>query len=69
MNDPQEAFRRFAKQVQRAGGPGGGPPKGAFAGAGLLIALVGGGLALNASIFNGTSSLAHMGSSDESVHA
>ena len=57
MNDPQEAFRRFARQVQKAGGgPGGGPPKGAFAGAGLLITLVGGGLLLNASLFNGASS-------------
>ncbi|EGN98248.1 hypothetical protein SERLA73DRAFT_138591 [Serpula lacrymans var. lacrymans S7.3] len=53
----QEAFRRFAQQLQRAsqGGGGGGIPGGPgkfFAGSGLLIALVGGGIALNASLFN-----------------
>lgn len=54
----QEAFRRFAQQLQRAGQSGGsripGGSKGFFAGSGLLVALVGGGLALNASLFNGT---------------
>lgn len=55
----QEAFRRFAQQLQRAssGGSGGGPRfpsgKGFTAGGGLLVALIGGGLALNASLFNG----------------
>ncbi|KAK7681554.1 Prohibitin-2, subunit of the prohibitin complex (Phb1p-Phb2p) [Cerrena zonata] len=52
----QEAFRRLAQQIQRAGGGGGGPnrpgPKGLLTGGGLLVALVGGGLALNASMFN-----------------
>lgn len=51
----QEAFRRLANQLRtvNTGGrlPGGG--KGFFAGSGLLIALVGGGFALNASLFNG----------------
>lgn len=52
----QEAFRRFAQQVQRAGGQGGGGfPGRFFAGGGLLAALIGGGLLLNASLFNGAS--------------
>jgi hypothetical protein len=55
----QEAFRRLAQQVQRAGGQGGGGFSGGpgrfFAGGGLLAALIGGGLLLNASLFNGTS--------------
>lgn len=53
----QEAFRRFAQQLQRASGPGGGGLPGGsgrfFAGSGLLLALVGGGVLLNASLFNG----------------
>ena len=53
----QEAWKRLASQLQKAsasGGRGGIPGgKGAFAGGGLLIALVAGGLALNASLFNG----------------
>ena len=54
----QDAFRRLAQQLQRAGknaGNGGKMPggKGFFAGTGLLVALVGGGVALNASLFNG----------------
>jgi len=52
----QEAWKRLANQLQKAGASGGrgGIPggKGAFAGGGLLIALVAGGLALNASLFN-----------------
>jgi hypothetical protein len=54
MNDGQETFRRFAKQLRTVGG-GGMPPggKGLFAGSGLLIALVAGGFVLNASLFNG----------------
>ncbi|KAG8214591.1 DNA mismatch repair protein mutS [Butyriboletus roseoflavus] len=52
----QEAFRRFAQQVQRAGSQGGGGFSGGpgrfFAGGGLLAVLVGGGLLLNASLFN-----------------
>lgn len=56
----QEAFRRLAQQIQRAssgGGGGGGFPsgKGFTAGGGLLLALIGGGVALNASLFNGMS--------------
>jgi prohibitin 2 len=49
----QEAFRRLANQLKATSGgpiPGG---KGFFAGSGLLVALVGGGLILNASLFNG----------------
>lgn len=56
MNDGQEAFRRFANQLKTASGNGGRLPpggKGLFAGSGLLIALVAGGFALNASLFNG----------------
>lgn len=57
MNGP-EAFRRLVQQIQavsRTGGGGSGPGgKGALAGSGLLIALVGGGLLLNASLFNGS---------------
>jgi hypothetical protein len=57
MNNQQEAFRRFAQQLQRAskggGGFPGGSPRGLFAGGGLVIALVAGGIALNASLFNG----------------
>ena len=51
MNN-QEAFKRFARQVQKAS-QGGGAPKGLFAGGGFIVALVAGGLALNASLFNG----------------
>jgi len=58
MNSQQEAFRRFAQQLQRAsqggGGFPGGSPRGLFAGGGLVIALIAGGVALNASLFNGT---------------
>ena len=52
--DGQEAFRRLANQL-RSTSSGGGPlpGKGFFAGSGLLIALIGGGIALNASLFNG----------------
>lgn len=57
MNNQQEALRRFAQQLQRAsqgsGGFPGGSPRGLFAGGGLVIALVAGGIALNASLFNG----------------
>ena len=49
----QDNWRRFAQQLQRVSAGGGGPTKGFFAGSGLLLALVGGGLALNASLFNG----------------
>ncbi|KAG6857156.1 Prohibitin-2, subunit of the prohibitin complex (Phb1p-Phb2p) [Tephrocybe sp. NHM501043] len=50
----QEAFRRLANQLRTAGGgSSSGPgPKGVFAGSGLLVALVAGGFALNASLFN-----------------
>ena len=51
----QEAFRRLANQLRSTSGGGSPLPggKGFFAGSGLLIALIGGGLALNASLFNG----------------
>ncbi|KAI0917202.1 Prohibitin-2, subunit of the prohibitin complex (Phb1p-Phb2p) [Taiwanofungus camphoratus] len=54
----QEAFRRFAQQIQRVSQRGGGGGsrlpggKGFTAGGGLLLALIGGGFALNASLFN-----------------
>lgn len=53
MNDGQEAFRRLANQIRNAGAGGTPGGKGLFAGSGLLIALVAGGFALNASLFNG----------------
>ncbi|KAG6868981.1 Prohibitin-2, subunit of the prohibitin complex (Phb1p-Phb2p) [Termitomyces sp. T159_Od127] len=47
----QEAFRRLANQLKVAkGGPPGG--RGLFTGSGLLVALIAGGFALNASLFN-----------------
>ncbi|KAH8104688.1 band 7 family-domain-containing protein [Cristinia sonorae] len=53
----QDAFRRFAQQLQKASQQGGGPRlpnggKGLFAGGGAIVALVGGGLLLSASLFN-----------------
>lgn len=50
--DP-ESFRKFATQVRSVGN--GGPPRGFLTGSGLLIVLVAGGFALNASLFNGSS--------------
>ncbi|KII86748.1 hypothetical protein PLICRDRAFT_164044 [Plicaturopsis crispa FD-325 SS-3] len=56
MNNGQEAFRRLTRQLQNAtGGNGGRIPGGSgglFAGGGLLVALVGGGVLLSASLFN-----------------
>jgi|SRR5882762_2590708 len=57
--DGQEAFKRLQQQLKRATNQGGGGkmpggPGGLFAGGGLIFALVAGGLALNASLFNGT---------------
>lgn len=53
----QESFRRFVaaleNQARRGGGGGGPPSRGFFAGSGLLIALVAGGVTLNAALFNG----------------
>ena len=52
----QDAFRRLANQLRTVNSGGGQLPggrKGFFAGGGLLIALLGGGFALNASLFNG----------------
>lgn len=51
----QEAFKRIANQLRNASSGGG--PRGFFAGGGLIIALVAGGVALNASLFNGARSL------------
>ncbi|KAI0789759.1 band 7 family-domain-containing protein [Abortiporus biennis] len=52
----QDPFRKFAQQLQRAAQTGGGGKipggKGIFAGTGLLVALVGGGILLNESLFN-----------------
>ncbi|KAG6890840.1 hypothetical protein C0995_003273 [Termitomyces sp. Mi166 len=48
----QEAFRKLANQLKVAKGGPGPAGKGFFAGSGLLIALVAGGLTLNASLFN-----------------
>lgn len=54
----QESFRRIAEQIQRSAGKGGMPGgRGALTGGGLLVALVGGGLLLNASLFNGVYAL------------
>lgn len=55
--DGQEAFRRIQMQLRRAANQGGGGklpggPGGLFAGGGLIVALVAGGIALNASLFN-----------------
>lgn len=50
----QEAMRKLANQLRNAGR--GGPQKGFFAGAGAIVALVAGGVALNASLFNGMAS-------------
>jgi prohibitin 2 len=52
--DGQEAFQRLQNQLKRAAGQGGGklPRGGAFAGGGLIVALIAGGIALNASLFN-----------------
>lgn len=58
MSD-QEAFKKFMQQLQKAGsGRGGfsGGPRGFMTGSGLILALVAGGVALNASLFNGASS-------------
>ncbi|KAK7048433.1 muts 5 [Favolaschia claudopus] len=50
--DPQESFRKMATQLRNAGRGAPGPSKGFFTGAGALVALVAGGVALNASLFN-----------------
>lgn len=58
----RDIFNRLAKQVAsqaqgRGGKGGGGFPSGSggfLTGSGLLVVLVGGGVALNASLFNGT---------------
>ena len=55
----QEALRRLANQL-RSTNSGGGPGKGFFAGSGFLIALIGGGVALNASLFNGSVQFFHV---------
>ena len=53
----QEAFRRLANQLRSTSGGGSPlPGKGFFAGSGLLIAIIGGGIALNSSLFNGARS-------------
>lgn len=63
MSNPGQAFARLAQQLNRArqqaqrsggggGGSGGGGPGGLLAGSGLIFVLIGGGLALNASLFN-----------------
>jgi len=55
--DGQDAFKRIQQQLKRAANQGGGKlpggPGGLFAGGGLVVALIAGGLALNASLFNG----------------
>ncbi|KDN45346.1 hypothetical protein RSAG8_04933, partial [Rhizoctonia solani AG-8 WAC10335] len=59
MNAQQgrDAFTRFAAQLQRqaraGSGGGGGPGRGLLGGGAGLLLLVGGGIALNASLFNG----------------
>ncbi|EAU86052.2 prohibitin Phb2 [Coprinopsis cinerea okayama7 len=51
MNNGQEAFRRIVLQL-RSGGGGKRPGKGAFAGGGLLAAVVGGAVLINSSLYN-----------------
>ena len=51
--DPEQ-MRKLMTQFRRASGGAPNPGKGLFAGGGLLIALFAGGVALNASLFNGT---------------
>lgn len=53
-------MRKLANQLRNAG-RGAGPGRGFFAGSGALVALVAGGLALNASLFNGKSLVFNMG--------
>lgn len=52
----QEAFRQLQSRLQKfSSGGGGGPgPKGVLTGTGALVLLIAGGLAVNASLFNGT---------------
>ncbi|KAF7977709.1 hypothetical protein HWV62_2978 [Athelia sp. TMB] len=53
--DSQEAFRKLQQQIKRVSNQGGrmpGGPGGMFAGGGLIIALVAGGMALNAGLYN-----------------
>jgi prohibitin 2 len=47
----QEALKKLANQLRKASSSGG--PKGFFAGGGLIVALIAGGVAVNASLFNG----------------
>lgn len=47
----QDPFRQMLQRLQASGGAR--TPKGFFAGSGLLVALVGGGFLLSASLFNG----------------
>jgi prohibitin 2 len=55
-----DQFRRFAQQIQRRATSGGMPGgRGALAGGGALFALVGGGILLSTSLFNGKGSLAN----------
>ncbi|KAJ7505220.1 band 7 family-domain-containing protein [Mycena galericulata] len=49
--DGQEAMRKLANQLRNAG-RGGGPSRGFFTASSALVALVAGGAALNASLFN-----------------
>jgi hypothetical protein len=52
----QDAFKRFLEQLQQSnGGRAPRPPKGTMGAAGVIVALVGGGLLLSASLFNGSS--------------
>lgn len=58
MNAQQgrDAFAKLAAQLQRqarAGTGGGGPGRGLLGGGAGLLLLVGGGIALNSSLFNG----------------
>ena len=55
--DGREAFKKIQTQLRRAanqrgGGNFSGGPGGLFAGGGLVVALLAGGIALNASLFN-----------------
>jgi prohibitin 2 len=61
MADPQQAFRRLMNQLQRSAQSGGGGRGPNFGGrglgaAGVVAALIGGGIVLSASLFNGACS-------------
>lgn len=62
MSDPRETWARLQQTLQSAqrrgrGGLGGGLPKNVFGGAAGAVLLIGGGLVLSNSLFNGEHSI------------